>query len=98
MWRYDHFSGTLAPSGMLECFCKSRLSFTGETRKFGREFSDCRIKVPGDRTAMNVASRQREARTGGKALSCAAGCPAIRENLRGKTLLESKIRRVLKLG
>jgi hypothetical protein len=57
---------------MLECFSKPRFSFTREARKFGDEFSDCRIKVAGGRTAMNVASRQREARTGGKALSCAA--------------------------
>jgi len=72
MWRYREVSGSLTSSGMLECFCKPRLSFTGETRKFGHEFSDCRIKVAGDRTAMNVASRKREAGTCGKALFCAA--------------------------
>jgi len=70
--RSAQFTETLASSGMLECFCKPRFSFTGETRKFGNEFSDCRIKVAGDRTAMNVASWQREARTCGKALFGAA--------------------------
>ncbi len=49
-----------------------RLSFAQEKRKFGHEFSDCDIKVAGDRTAVDVASWQREAGTRGKAFSCAA--------------------------
>ena len=44
-------------------FCKPRLSFTRETREFGHEFSDCRIQVAANRTAMNVAPRQSETRT-----------------------------------
>jgi hypothetical protein len=56
---------------MLECSCKSRFSFTSQTGKSGYEFSDCRIKVAGDRAAMNVVAREREARTCRKPFFCA---------------------------